>query len=334
MGVVPGFEFDLFISYAHDNDVDGWVSNFRDDLEKQLCQQLPARPTIWFDRSGLRGQALDAGIADAVYRSAVLVSVVSSRYLRSDYCVPKELLPFAQHQHPAFPLVVDTFKRIVVAAYDAEPDCPRASWPEVLHDAPCVGFCERDGNGDRQLYGRRSSRRQYETRLGRVVDHLKAVLERLRQGPRGEAVAAPPDLRVPVSRPRMAWQKRWNRPLVYLRYFEVAPQLASGIAEHIRQRQCDVTFLERHAGEPTLDAYLRRSDAEVLVFGCHVTDWARDEWLRCLDIARDGRPRRLGVLANGNCVDELGISSDFVVPLRLSASGAVEGLDRLLEGLP
>ncbi len=33
---VPGFEYDVFISYSHANNSDGWVSKFRQKLDVRL----------------------------------------------------------------------------------------------------------------------------------------------------------------------------------------------------------------------------------------------------------------------------------------------------------
>jgi hypothetical protein len=331
-GVVPGFKYDLLISYAHDNDVEKWVTRFIQDLENRLRQQLPDWPAIWWDSTGLRGRNLDPGIDEAVRNSAVIVPILSKAFFRSAYCGPQELNPFMAYQHEAFPFAFESFVRMVAVGYDAEEDCPRASWPDAVQNAPFASFCERV-SGDRVQYSRADSPSQYKKRIGRVADHIQAILERMRQGPSGKQVASPLAPSVPVAKPRQAWQQRWSRPLVYVRYRDVDKPMADSIARRISSEQCDVTCLESAAGERALEAYLKQTDVEVLVFGCGVTDWAHTEWLRCRDIARDGRPKRLGVLASGDCMDQLGISSEFVVPLQLDPSGRILGLDRLLEGL-
>jgi hypothetical protein len=38
MAYLPGFEHDIFISYVHDNNQDGWVTRLRHDLQKELSE--------------------------------------------------------------------------------------------------------------------------------------------------------------------------------------------------------------------------------------------------------------------------------------------------------
>ena len=49
MPYVPGFTNDIFISFSHIDDSDGWVESFEDHLRNRLLQ-LDAPVTIWRDR--------------------------------------------------------------------------------------------------------------------------------------------------------------------------------------------------------------------------------------------------------------------------------------------
>src|SRR6266481_5140349 len=58
MAYIPGYKYDVFISYAHfDNEADTqdicWVSRFQTDLKKALRQRLGAEPEIFFDSRNL-----------------------------------------------------------------------------------------------------------------------------------------------------------------------------------------------------------------------------------------------------------------------------------------
>lgn len=92
---------DIFISYAHiDNEplveeYPGWVTAFHRVLEKRLRQLLGEEPSIWRDTE-LRGNDLfDDEIADRFRDARLFISVVSPRYVRSDYC-QKELREFLE----------------------------------------------------------------------------------------------------------------------------------------------------------------------------------------------------------------------------------------------
>jgi hypothetical protein len=96
MAYVPGFEHDIFISYARENDDrlegngEGWVTQFTKHLESKVLQLLGARDLlkVWKDDlGGIAGNAiLDQTIFSAVKSSAVMVAVVSPGYLERKWC--------------------------------------------------------------------------------------------------------------------------------------------------------------------------------------------------------------------------------------------------------
>jgi TIR domain len=92
---------DVFISYAHvDNealldDQEGWITIFQRALQKRLSQLLGRVSCVWLDRRRLAGNYyFDETIATAVERAPLMLSIVSPRYLKSDYC-RKEVTHFA-----------------------------------------------------------------------------------------------------------------------------------------------------------------------------------------------------------------------------------------------
>jgi len=99
MGLAPGYEKDIFISYAHvDNatladDQDGWVSLLHDRLSKRLCQLLGESVDIWRDPKLSGNDIFGQAILLKLQNAALLVSVLSPRYLRSEWCM-KELNEF------------------------------------------------------------------------------------------------------------------------------------------------------------------------------------------------------------------------------------------------
>ena len=93
------FESDAFISYAHLDNVEliegrkGWVANLHRALEIRVGQLLGKQPQIWRDPE-LQGNDLFADtLIERLQRVATLVSVVSPRYVKSDWA-RKELSEF------------------------------------------------------------------------------------------------------------------------------------------------------------------------------------------------------------------------------------------------
>lgn len=93
------FENDIFISYAHiDNEAlvegeKGWITNLHRALQIRLAQLLGRPPKIWRDPK-LQGNDFFAdALVERLPRVAAIVSVISPRYLTSEWC-RRELTEF------------------------------------------------------------------------------------------------------------------------------------------------------------------------------------------------------------------------------------------------
>jgi len=100
MAFVPGFEHDVFVSYAHfDNEPDTqeirWVSRFQADLKVALRQRLGADPNIFFDNRSLQNQFLQELMNNA-RGSAAFLAIMSPSYMQREWTI-KELEAFDSH---------------------------------------------------------------------------------------------------------------------------------------------------------------------------------------------------------------------------------------------
>lgn len=90
---MTSFESDLFISYARLDDQallegqPGWVSNLHRILEVRIGQYLGEKPRIWRDPK-LHGNddLADTILVEQIPRVAALLTVLSPRYLQSQWC--------------------------------------------------------------------------------------------------------------------------------------------------------------------------------------------------------------------------------------------------------
>jgi predicted CoA-binding protein len=95
------FESDAFISYAHLDNVElikghkGWVTNLHRALEVRVAQLLGKQPQIWRDPKLKGNDNFGQTLVEKLAHVAVLISVVSPRYVKSDWAL-KELHAFAQ----------------------------------------------------------------------------------------------------------------------------------------------------------------------------------------------------------------------------------------------
>jgi hypothetical protein len=96
---MPKFEHDIFISYAHiDNESmygseHGWIALLHKRLEIRLAQLLGRESRIWRDSRLTRTDPFPPDVLDQLSRAALLVSVLSPRYVNSDWCL-RELNEF------------------------------------------------------------------------------------------------------------------------------------------------------------------------------------------------------------------------------------------------
>lgn len=99
MSYLPNFESDIFISYAHADNLPltegqkGWIEYFHKYLEARIPMLLGEQPSIWRDKK-LRGNDQFAEeLLDQLSNNAILVSILSPTYLKSKWCL-KELDAF------------------------------------------------------------------------------------------------------------------------------------------------------------------------------------------------------------------------------------------------
>lgn len=93
MGYVPGFKYDIFISYAHiDNDplikgAPGWVDFFEQLLRKSLRVELGAEVEIFRDAQLNGFEPFSDQLGQALEQSAVLLTLISPRYIKAEWCL-------------------------------------------------------------------------------------------------------------------------------------------------------------------------------------------------------------------------------------------------------
>jgi hypothetical protein len=91
MAYVPGCRHDLFISYATENNRDGWVEQFVTTLSNELGQLLgrqfaPKDSVFWDARDIETAQSVPDRVTAAARASAILVPILSPGYLDSRWC--------------------------------------------------------------------------------------------------------------------------------------------------------------------------------------------------------------------------------------------------------
>jgi len=94
MSFVPGYEHDVFISYASVDDhppvnvAKGWVTTLVTELERVLAEELgrSGKVNIWMDYQLGSNDVLSPTLLNAIDRSATLLVILSPGYMASEWC--------------------------------------------------------------------------------------------------------------------------------------------------------------------------------------------------------------------------------------------------------
>lgn len=111
------FQKHLFISYAHiDNEPlaeqeEGWVTRFHSSLAALLGMRLGRKAEIWRDTKLQGNDVFSDEIVEQFPQTALLVSVLSPRYVESEWCT-REAREFCQTAESSGGLTVDNKTRV------------------------------------------------------------------------------------------------------------------------------------------------------------------------------------------------------------------------------
>jgi len=80
-------KYDIFVSYAHSDNEDGWIDSFVNILLSTYRKMTGVSPSIFLDRESLiTSDIWDKKIQSALRQSSIMVAVVSPSYILSEWC--------------------------------------------------------------------------------------------------------------------------------------------------------------------------------------------------------------------------------------------------------
>ena len=187
----------IFISYSHiDNrplaeGQKGWIEAFHQRLELRLAQVLGEMPKVWRDPKLSGGDYFHDALGEQLARSALLLTVISPSYLKSEWCV-KELQEFIRHADRTGGVrLLDHKSRVVKIV---KTFTPREKHPPELQGMLGYEFYQINGETGRpeefspDEYPNRDPR--YVQRFEDLVYELKQLIESLQCGVGGAATPA------------------------------------------------------------------------------------------------------------------------------------------------
>jgi hypothetical protein len=189
MAYLPGFEHDIFISYSHVDDQDGWVEVFQKQLEMALNRRLGRMglARVWRDRRKLDPNHLfDQTIQDAIASSALFVALMSKGYLESDYC-RKELRWFREKNANALNAGDRSRLFNVLLA-----NIPYSDWPDEFNGTSGQVFHDAE-HDDEFGYPSNVNDRRFTTQMRQLGGAIYATLEAFKKAIDKPAAPAQPN---------------------------------------------------------------------------------------------------------------------------------------------
>ena len=180
------FDHHAFISYAHiDNEPltpgqRGWVTQFHSTLQTMLSQRLGEKARIWRDEKLTGNDVFADEIVDQFANTALLISILSPRYVRSDWCT-RELKEFIAKAAQDGGLNIGNKSRVFKVI--KTPVEPAAALPEAVQNTLGFPFFVDDEGERKELdpaYGD-EARQQFLSKLSGLAWELEETLQRLTQ---------------------------------------------------------------------------------------------------------------------------------------------------------
>jgi len=173
MAYVPGFQHDVFVSYAHGDDRE-WINGFLQRLKPEIKRRLGSEAVFCIDEADLRkSRDFAKDIPDSVESSAVFLLLASPLYIRSRYCVDEEYSTFQE-------ALVSRRERFNAADFANEEfalRCPilpvenNEHW-QLFPGASDIPFCDRTSTFAMDTP-------EFEAGFQHLTGELKTLLERM-----------------------------------------------------------------------------------------------------------------------------------------------------------
>jgi len=210
MAYIPGCRYDLFISYANENNREGWVEQFekvlREELGDLLGRQFSSTTSVFFDRREveLPGSFPEKLVA-AARESAILVPVLSRSYLTSAWCDNERTAFFSKLPHGSKD--ADCLAPILIRPID------ESGLNQLYRDAQRMSFLSADGQTPLE-----PSSPAWLTKVRAFAGQLAKALQKLRRN------CKPVFLGKTAQTSQAQALRSWCRTEVECRHFRTLPE--------------------------------------------------------------------------------------------------------------
>ncbi|HVQ09871.1 MAG TPA: toll/interleukin-1 receptor domain-containing protein [Allosphingosinicella sp.] len=175
MAYLPNYSWDIFISYAHDDNSNvgpsrNWITKFYERLVPAIQSGVMEKLSVFFDWREQKTYNTIESILTEVQRSAIFVIIGSSNWVRSNWC-QRELDTFLTHRS-------DTTR-----VFLAELDPPRGefSYPKSVPDNLRLEFWKKSERHQLPI-PLKSDERAFEVELAKMSNEIMERLIALKAG--------------------------------------------------------------------------------------------------------------------------------------------------------
>jgi hypothetical protein len=244
MAYVPGFNTDVFLSYAHGDDPI-WIRAFEQALAKAVRERLGHDIRVWQDTKQLRvGHDWQNEISTAIATTAAFLVVLSPSYRTSDWC-SRELTRFlGSDGSPDAVKVGDLCRLLKIVKIPWENDDHQAFLPRQQH----VKFFQKT-DGPEEYVEFAFSSDGFVRALQEISASIAALLRTMRRRLQKVYVASPADDVVDA----------WHRVRAQLNddRYDVRPEgrLNAGYDDKVLLRDIESAVLSVHLLGPAYDAF-------------------------------------------------------------------------------
>ena len=247
MAYVPGFENDLFLSYAHGDDT-AWIQAFQQSLGQAVRNRLGHDILLWQDVKQLRvGLDWASEIREGISKTAAFVAVMSPSYQNSDWCT-RELTSFLGTEGSLESVKAGDLSRFLkIVKIPWENNDHEAFFPRLQH----VQFF-RKVDGPQEYVEYPIGSENFQACLQEAAASITAVLRTMRRRLQMLFVASPADDVVD------AWTR--VRTQLFDDRYNVRPEgrINSGYEDRVILREIENAVLSVHLLGPSYDAFAER----------------------------------------------------------------------------
>lgn len=190
--VVPGFEYDIFISYRHNDNRSGWVTEFVKALQEELAATIKEPLSVYFDSNPYDGlletHHVDKSLEKKL-KSLIFIAVISQTYSdtksfawQHEFCVFNKLAQADKYERDIQLTNGNVGSRLLpIRIHDLDPDDKATIEAEIGGVLRAVDFIYKEPGVNRPLKSTdhrndNQNKTDYRNQVNKVANAIKEII--------------------------------------------------------------------------------------------------------------------------------------------------------------